>query len=125
MEAPELSQTPVKSESASRDPTETPPKFASHCEESQGGAFGEWSPDEEALSDEIMESDDEDEDEALYDEFRQTPMPTPNRVRTQLRKLITDKGLKVKEIQALIGERPGPAWNKFMNGKYKDQSWAY
>ena len=44
-----------------------------------------------------------------------------------MRKLITEKGLKVKDIQALIGVRPGPAWNKFMNGntgkgglKFKD-----
>ena len=29
------------------------------------------------------------------------------------------------EIQELIGERPGPCWNKFMKGKHKDQSWAY
>lgn len=72
-----------------------------------------------------FEYEDEEDDEELYQEFEQTALPTPNRVRAQVRKLITDKGLKVKEVQELIGEGPGPAWQKFMNGKYKDQSWAY
>lgn len=79
--------------------------------------------DDDEVEDEAMES--EDEDEILYEEFEQTPLPTPNRVRSQVRKLMTEKGLKVKDVQALIGERPGLAWQKFMNGKYKDQSWAY
>jgi len=75
--------------------------------------------------DEEEEVESEEEDEALEQEFRQMPAQSPNMVRSRIRKLISDKGLKVKDIQALIGESPGPAWNKFMNGKYKDQSWAY
>lgn len=67
----------------------------------------------------------EDEEEAMQQDFEQTRPPTPGVVKSRLRKLMTDKGLKVKDIQELIGERPGPCWNKFMNGKYKDQSWAY
>jgi len=68
-------------------------------------------------------SDSDDEDPDLWMEFQ--PTSTPNMVRSQVQKLITDRGLKVKDVQKLIGEGPGPAWNKFMNGKYKDKSWAY
>jgi len=104
--------TPIKT--ASAEQTATPEKVAL----TQSGL-----PRVEDEDSDLLGSDDEDEE--LYEEFRQTPAATPNSVRSRMRKLITEKGLKVKDIQALIGERPGPAWNKFMNGKYKDQSWAY
>ena len=45
-----------------------------------------------------------------------------------MRKLIADKKFTVKDLQALIGvhQRFSPgAWSKWMNGKYKDDSWAY
>ena len=128
-EVSESSQTPVKPESTSRKPKETPPKIASQCEEFHRGASEELSSDEEPLSDDVMESEGEDEDEELYDEFLRAPLPTPNTIRSKVRKLITDKGLKMQEIQKLIGQAPGKAWNrawnKFMFGKYKYQSWAY
>ena len=129
-EVPESSQTPVMSESTSRKPKETPTKIASQCEESHGGASEELSSHEEPLSDDVMESEGEDEDEELYDEFRRAPLPTPDTIRSKVRKLITDKGLKDNEIKALIGLEsveawPGRAWNKFMYGEYKNQSWAY
>ena len=101
-EVPESSQTPDKSESTSRKSKETPPKIASQCEEFHRGASEELSSDEEPLSDDVMESEGEDEDEELYDEFLRAPLPTLHKVRSKVRKLITDKGLKVKEIQALI-----------------------
>jgi hypothetical protein len=101
-------QTPLKVAAATED-SETPEKVAKFPA-SQG-------------EDETTES--EDEDEILYEEFRLSSLPTPNMVRSRIRKLISDKGFKVKDIQSMIGEGPGPAWQKFMNGKYKDPSWAY
>lgn len=120
---------------ASHDPPEqTPPKVTATAANSSAlplrvpiEPFAEDGDEEERDDDDDEDEarESEDEDEILYEEFEQTVLPTPNRVRAQLRKLITDKGLKVKEAQALIGESPGPSWQKFMNGKYKDQSWAY
>jgi hypothetical protein len=53
----------------------------------------------------------------MQEDFEQTRLPTPGMVKSRLRKLMTDEGLKVKDIQELIVERSGPCWNKFMNGK--------
>ena len=36
-------------------------------------------------------------------------LPTPNSVKSRVRKLITGKGLKVKDIQALTGSEQGPS----------------
>eukprot|EP00928_Gymnodinium_smaydae_P047401 TRINITY_DN31633_c0_g1_i1.p1 TRINITY_DN31633_c0_g1~~TRINITY_DN31633_c0_g1_i1.p1 ORF type:complete len:286 (-),score=58.85 TRINITY_DN31633_c0_g1_i1:117-974(-) len=113
-----MEQTPLKASSSREDRQETPEKVS--CDEEQSMLDLE----NDCSDDERHESDEDDEDEKLYEEFRSAPLPTPNTVKSRIRKLIADYGLKVKDIQALIGEGPGPAWNKFMNGKYKDQSWA-
>lgn len=54
------------------------------------------------------------------DEFYGAKAPSPNALRGQIRRFLQNTGMKVGEFQNIIGVAGAP-YNRFMNGKYKNQ----
>jgi len=59
----------------------------------------------------------------LYDDWQDDnskKMPSPNVLKGQIRKFLASSGCKITAFQKIIGVNSN-SYNKFMNGKYKDQ----